>query len=74
MNANYDHKMLFTWNTKNLCIIFRQWHVSGPITLVLSLAGVVLLTAGYELVRESARRYEARAVRELASFSSKAHF
>lgn len=51
--------MLFTWDTTNLCIIFRQWHVTSTLSLVFSLLGVVVLTAGYELVRELSRRYEA---------------
>lgn len=51
-------QMLFTWDTDNLCIIFRQWRVSGPLTLTLSLLGVAALTAGYELVRKLARDYE----------------
>ena len=50
--------MLFTWDTTNLCIIFRWWHVSSTWTLLLSLAAVALLTAGYEGVREVSRRYE----------------
>lgn len=50
--------MLFTWDTTNLCIIFRGWHVYSTLGLILSLFGVVVLTAGYELVREVSRRYE----------------
>jgi len=50
--------MLFTLSTKNLCIIFRQWHVRGTFSLLLSLLAIVLLTAGYEGVRELTRRYE----------------
>jgi len=52
--------MLFTWNTQDLCLVFRWWHVSDTFTLVLSLLGVVALSAGYEFLRELARRYEAR--------------
>jgi hypothetical protein len=50
--------MLFTWSTKNLCIIFRSWHISGTISLLASLAAVAALTAGYEYVREMSRKYE----------------
>lgn len=53
------HQMLFTWDTTNLCIVFRQWHVYSTLGLIASLFGIVLLTAGYELVREASRRYEA---------------
>ncbi|PGH18155.1 hypothetical protein AJ80_04542 [Polytolypa hystricis UAMH7299] len=54
-----DMNMLFTWSSKNLCIIFRQWRVTGTFSLLLSLVAIVLLTAGYEAVREITRRYEA---------------
>jgi copper transporter 1 len=51
--------MLFTWNTKDLCIIFHWWHVSGPLSLAFSLLAIVLLTAAYEAIRSGSRRYEA---------------
>lgn len=51
--------MLFTWDTTNLCIIFRGWRIDGTLSLILSLLAIVLLTAGYEAVREMSRRYEA---------------
>ena len=50
--------MLFTWDSTNLCIIFRQWHIHSTLSLVLSLVAVAALTAGYELVRDMSRRYE----------------
>ncbi|KAH7086771.1 Ctr copper transporter family-domain-containing protein [Paraphoma chrysanthemicola] len=55
--------MLFTWDTTDLCIVFRGWHVSGTGSLIVSLLAIVLLTAGYEAVREASRRYEAFASR-----------
>jgi hypothetical protein len=51
--------MLFTWSTKDLCIVFRSWHVDGVLSLLLSLAAIVALGAGYEAVRELSRRYDA---------------
>ncbi|KAI0175686.1 Ctr copper transporter family protein [Hypoxylon sp. FL1284] len=50
--------MLFTWNTENLCIVFRQWHVRGPASLVFSLLAIIAVCAGYEALREGIRRYE----------------
>lgn len=50
--------MLFTWSTEDLCIVFHGWHVTGTASLILSLLAIVLMTAGYEAVREMARRYE----------------
>ncbi|KAF2750715.1 ctr copper transporter family protein [Sporormia fimetaria CBS 119925] len=53
--------MLFTWDTTDLCIVFPSWHINGTGTLILSLLAIVLLTAGYEAVREMSRRYDAYA-------------
>lgn len=51
--------MLFTWDTTDLCIVFRSWHISSTFSLIVALVGIILLTAGYEAVREASRRYEA---------------
>jgi len=56
--ARCSMNMLFTWDTNNLCIIFRGWHIQSTAGLIFSLIGVALLTAGYEAVREASRRYE----------------
>ncbi|KAM5376980.1 hypothetical protein ACJZ2D_005182 [Fusarium nematophilum] len=50
--------MLFTWDTNNLCIVFRQWHVRSTASLVFSLLAVILLAVGYEALRSLSRRYE----------------
>lgn len=52
--------MLFTWDTTNLCIVFKGWRINGFWSLIWSLLAVIALTAGYEAVREASRRYEAR--------------
>ena len=65
------NQMLFTWDTRNLCIVFRQWRVTGTSSLIFSLLAIVLLTAGYELVREISRRYEARCAQESIRLPSK---
>ena len=62
--------MLFTWDTTDLCIVFRQWHVSGTFSLLVSLVGVALVTAGYELVRDMSRRYEASSTEYLNTLPS----
>ena len=51
--------MLFTWSTQNLCIVFRSWRITGSLSLLFSLLAIVALTAGYEAVRDAARRYDA---------------
>jgi copper transporter 1 len=50
--------MLFTWDTTDLCIVFPSWRISGIGSLIFSLLAIVLLTAGYEAIREASRRYE----------------
>jgi hypothetical protein len=55
--------MLFTWDTTDLCIVFRSWHISGTGSLIVALLAIVLLTAGYEAVREASRRYDSYATK-----------
>lgn len=50
--------MLFTWDTTNLCIVFRQWHIRGTASLIFSLLAIIAISAGYEALREGIRRYE----------------
>ncbi|CAP60106.1 uncharacterized protein PODANS_1_4220 [Podospora anserina S mat+] len=59
--------MLFTWDTNNLCIVFRQWHISSNFSLFVSLLAIVALGAGYEALREAIRRYEAAVTRRANS-------
>ena len=51
--------MLFTWDTTDLCIVFRSWHIHSTFTLIVSLLLIVVLCAGYEGLRDYSRRYEA---------------
>lgn len=62
--------MVFTWSAKDLCIIFRQWRITGPVSFLLSLVLIVLLTAGYEGVRQITRKYEAAYNQRLNAFSA----
>ncbi|RKU42340.1 hypothetical protein DL546_005460 [Coniochaeta pulveracea] len=55
--------MLFTWNTKNLCIVFKWWHIRSTFALWVSLLAVVAIGMGYEALREGIRRYEVWAAR-----------
>ncbi|KAI5288222.1 hypothetical protein KEM54_005376 [Ascosphaera aggregata] len=60
MSSKCKMNMLFTWSTEDLCIVFPQWHIYGPWSLLSSLFAIVLLTAGYEALRRAAQRYEAK--------------
>lgn len=62
--------MLFTWSSKNLCIVFRQWHVTGTFSLILSLIAIVLLTAGYECIRDVSRKYEQSHNARMSAYST----
>ncbi|KAK8925116.1 hypothetical protein H634G_05714 [Metarhizium anisopliae BRIP 53293] len=65
--------MLFTWDTTNLCIVFRQWHIRSTPGLILSLAAVVLLAMGYEALRALSRRFEASVDRRMSALPRSSH-
>ncbi|KAK6432007.1 copper transpport protein [Oleoguttula sp. CCFEE 5521] len=64
--------MLFTWSTENLCIVFSSWRITNTPSLVISLAAIVALTAGYEALREASRRYETRLDQRVEGMTSHA--
>ncbi|OJJ99376.1 hypothetical protein ASPACDRAFT_44039 [Aspergillus aculeatus ATCC 16872] len=82
MDHGHDHgdmdmgqcsmNMLFTWSTKNLCIVFPQWRVTGTLSLLISLLLIVLLTAGYEGVRQLTRRFEVAHAKRLSAYTTAA--
>lgn len=43
--------MIFTWDTKDLCVVFNWWHVRTKVGLILTMISIVTLSAGYEFVR-----------------------
>ncbi|KAL5614726.1 hypothetical protein BROUX41_004821 [Berkeleyomyces rouxiae] len=57
--------MLFTWDTNNLCIVFRQWHITSPMSLAFSLFAIVAIAAGYEALRSALRSYEAAVAKRI---------
>lgn len=63
--------MLFNWDTNNLCIVFRQWHIRSPASLFFSLVAIALLTVGYEALRSASRRYEDSLVKSVQALPSK---
>jgi copper transporter 1 len=62
--------MLFTWSSKNVCIIFPEWRITGTVSLIASLFAIILLTAAYEAVRSFTRIYEANHAQRLRAYSS----
>ncbi|KAK8082319.1 hypothetical protein PG996_001100 [Apiospora saccharicola] len=73
MDDMCNMNMLFTWDTKNLCIVFKWWHVRGFPSLLMSLAGVIVICAGYEALRAYIRRYEASTAREAENLPRHRH-
>ncbi|KAK0731250.1 Ctr copper transporter family-domain-containing protein [Lasiosphaeris hirsuta] len=63
--------MLFTWDYRNICVVFRQWQITSELSLFFSLLGIVALVAGYEALREGIRRYEAAATKRAESVPRK---
>jgi hypothetical protein len=59
--------MLFTWDYQNVCVVFRQWQITSPLSLVVTLAAIVALVAGYEALREGIRRYETSVSQRVAT-------
>lgn len=43
--------MVFTWDWRNTCVVFKWWHVQTPFGLVATLAAITLLSMGYEYSR-----------------------
>ncbi|EME79429.1 uncharacterized protein MYCFIDRAFT_34933 [Pseudocercospora fijiensis CIRAD86] len=65
MGSMCSMNMLFTWNTKNLCVVFEGWRVTGVWSLIYTILAVIALTAGYEAVREASRRFELQHARKI---------
>ena len=63
-------QMLFNWETTNLCIVFRSWHIRGPTSFLLSMLAISLLVAGFEALRAYTSAYSAKAARDLESLPS----
>lgn len=58
MNNMCSMNMLFTWDTTNLCVVFRWWHIRSTPGLLFSLLAIIALAAGYECLRSFSRRFE----------------
>lgn len=68
--ANPSPQMLFTWDTTDLCIVFRSWHIRGTPSLLVSLLAIVLLVAGYEALRSATQRFELSTLRRTEALGS----
>lgn len=50
--------MLFTWSPKNLCVVFKWWHVRSQFDFILTFVAVVLLGMGYEYIKSLASKVD----------------
>ncbi|KAK9315732.1 Ctr copper transporter family-domain-containing protein [Lipomyces starkeyi] len=50
-SAHCRTHMLFTWDSKDLCIVFDWWHIRSSIGFLVSLLVVLVLSLGYEYIR-----------------------
>lgn len=52
--------MLFNWQVENTCVVFRWWHIKGPIGLIVSCIAIFLIAASYEWIRYYTALIESR--------------
>ncbi|SCU90063.1 LADA_0F01574g1_1 [Lachancea dasiensis] len=43
--------MLFTWNYKNTCVVFKWWHIRNVWHLLVSMAAIAILAYLYEYLK-----------------------
>lgn len=56
--------MLFNWDTTNLCIVFRSWHIRGTLSFLISMIAISLIVAGFEALRAYTSAYSAKVSRD----------
>lgn len=69
---NHDHhdmehdmcsmNMFINTDTTNLCIVFKQWRITGAWSLIQSLVIITLFAMAFEYLRECTRKYESRPI------------
>lgn len=55
-----NRQMIFTWDWKNTCVVFKWWHIRTFQDFVMSVIGIILLTASYEFFKARIARWDAR--------------
>lgn len=59
--------MIFTWDTTDLCVVFKWWHVRTNLGLILTLLTIVFLSAGYEYVRFKIRSLDNESINSIGT-------
>ncbi|CAO3627127.1 unnamed protein product [Mucor hiemalis] len=58
--ASCKMNMLFNWQIEDTCVVFRWWHIKGPISLILSCLAIFIIAALYEWIRAYSLLIESR--------------
>lgn len=61
--------MVWNYDTTNVCILTSSWRITTPFSLYMSLAIIMGLAAGYELLRLYIRQFDARLARSSSNLS-----
>ncbi|KAI5954126.1 CTR2 [Candida margitis] len=62
--------MLFTWDWNNSCVVFKWWHVKSFSGFLISMVVIVLISAGYELVKGWVANWERNSLATLTASTS----
>lgn len=54
--------MLFTWDWKNTCVVYRWWHVKTFPQFLATIVAIVIIAAGYEYTKFWFNKRESNAV------------
>lgn len=65
--------MLFTWDWKNVCIVYRWWHVRTTFDFILSFIAVIGLGVGYEFIKHWVNKWEKSNVAVISGSSRNAN-
>jgi copper transporter 1 len=50
--------MIFTWDWRNVCVVFKWWHIRTFSDFLISFIAIVLLTAFYEYIKDVVESWE----------------
>lgn len=64
--------MLFTWDWKNTCVVYKWWHVKTFQGFIGTLIAIALLTVGYELLKSWIAKWKARTTGVLPAATGRA--
>ncbi|CED84906.1 Copper transporter [Phaffia rhodozyma] len=57
--------MLFNWQVEDTCVVFRSWHISNWLGMVMSCLAIILIALGYEWTKHKLALYDRRVAASL---------